>query len=69
MEAEQSQQIDGAKLFELANEYGRTIQLGTEGRQLKIVFQFSRQTKPIRHDQLEDFLSKLHQAKISSNNE
>lgn len=69
MEAEQSQQIDGAKLFELANEYGRTIQLGTEGRQLKIVFQFSRQNKTIRHDQLEDFLSKLHQAKISSNNE
>nr|WP_289038349.1 transcription-repair coupling factor [uncultured Allobacillus sp.] len=69
MEAEQSQQIDGAKLFELANEYGRMIQLGTEGRQLKIVFQFSRHNKAIRHDQLEDFLSKLHQAKISSNNE
>lgn len=49
MEAEQSQQIDGAKLFELANEYGRTIQLGTEGRQLKIVFQFSRQIKQFCH--------------------
>ncbi len=66
MGAEQSQSMDGTKLFELANEYGRTIQLGIEGQNLTIKFQFSRHDQATRYDQLEDFLSKLSQAKNSS---
>src|SRR5699024_10314190 len=37
IEGSRSQDIDGAKLFELANNYGRQIQLGTENTKLKVV--------------------------------
>src|SRR5699024_11731716 len=33
---ERSQDIDGTKLFELANEYGRCVRLGTTNDQLKV---------------------------------
>lgn len=49
VEAERSQQIDGGKLFELVNELGRNVQLGTTGDQLKITFKFSKESKEERY--------------------
>ncbi|GEL78256.1 transcription-repair coupling factor [Tenuibacillus multivorans] len=63
MEAEESQKVDGAELFTLANEYGRMVQLATEGKKLKITLQFQRHNRHERYDLLEDFLSKLKQTK------
>src|SRR5699024_10335197 len=44
VEEERSQQIDGAKLFELVNTLGRNVQLGTVGNKLKITFKFRKET-------------------------
>ncbi|TFJ92996.1 transcription-repair coupling factor [Lentibacillus salicampi] len=54
-----SQQVDGSKLFTLANQFGREFQLGTEGNKLKIVFTWSPDTRHQRYDILEDFISRL----------
>ncbi|GEN55342.1 transcription-repair coupling factor [Halobacillus faecis] len=59
MEAEQSQQIDGTKLFEFANQYGRMVQLGTEDSQLKVTFTWDRKTEFKRYELVEEFISKL----------
>ncbi|MUK88069.1 transcription-repair coupling factor [Ornithinibacillus sp. L9] len=56
---ERSQQIDGAKLFELANEFGRGIQLGTESNKLKIIYKPSRDTEHQRYEILGNFIEKL----------
>src|SRR5699024_2919 len=50
-----SQQVDGSKLFTLANQFGREFQLGTEGSKLKILFKWSRDTHEQRYDILENF--------------
>lgn len=65
MTEEASQQIDGAKLFELANQYGRMIQLGTEGQQLKMTFQFKRDMYPRRYKVMEEVLQSLKDVKHS----
>ena len=54
-----SQQVDGSKLFTLANQFGREFQLGTEGSKLKILFKWSRDTHEQRYDILENFISRL----------
>ncbi|MFD1039879.1 transcription-repair coupling factor [Virgibacillus byunsanensis] len=54
-----SKQIDGSKLFELANAFGRGIQLGTENNKLKITFTGSKDTKHKRYDIMEDIIDKL----------
>ncbi|WP_079477403.1 transcription-repair coupling factor [Halobacillus salinus] len=59
MEKEQSQEIDGAKLFDLANQYGRMIQLSTEDNQLKVTFTWDRKTKFNRYEMVQEFISKL----------
>lgn len=59
MEKEQSQEIDGAKLFDLANQYGRMVQLSTEDNQLKVTFTWDRKTKFNRYDMVQEFISKL----------
>ncbi|RCW63049.1 transcription-repair coupling factor [Saliterribacillus persicus] len=59
VEEEQSQQLDGAKLFEFANEYGRAIQLGTENRKLKVTFQLKDQSDPNRYNLVERFIHAL----------
>ncbi|MDC3414864.1 transcription-repair coupling factor [Aquibacillus sp. 3ASR75-11] len=64
MEEEASKQIDGAKLFEYANKYGRMIQLGTEGNKLKIVFQIDKKTYANRYDLVEEFLQGMHNVKL-----
>ncbi|WP_085993737.1 transcription-repair coupling factor [Oceanobacillus senegalensis] len=53
-----SQQIDGSKLFELANEFGRNVQLGTENQNLKIVFKTAK-NMPNRYEFVRDFIKKL----------
>src|SRR5690625_2994381 len=49
VESERSQQIDGSKLFELVNEFGRNVQLGTTNDQLKITFKFSKESREERY--------------------
>lgn len=63
VEEDRSQEIDGAKLFEFANQYGRMIQLGTENRQLKVKFRFSREPKLKRYEVLESFIQALKEMK------
>ncbi|MCA0985631.1 transcription-repair coupling factor [Halobacillus yeomjeoni] len=59
MEAEQSQSIDGSKLFEFANQYGRIVQLGTEDNKLKVTFNWDRKSQLKRYEIVEEFLSRL----------
>lgn len=50
VEEARSQQIDGTKLFELVNEFGRNVQLGTVGNQLKITFKFQKEPQEKRYE-------------------
>ncbi|WP_226585915.1 transcription-repair coupling factor [Halobacillus litoralis] len=59
MEADQSQNIDGSKLFEFANQYGRMVQLGTEEGQLKVTITWDRKNEWKRYELVEEFISKL----------
>lgn len=59
--AERSQQVDGAKLFELANEFERRILLGTEKDKLKITFTSNKATEHRRYDMVADFIKKMDQ--------
>lgn len=54
-----SQQIDGSKLFELANTYGQGVQLGTEYNKLKITVKWSKETEYKRYRTVEDIIDKL----------
>ncbi|MFC0525649.1 transcription-repair coupling factor [Pontibacillus salicampi] len=63
METEASQSIDGAKLFELANQYGRLIQLGTEETKLKMTFQFNRKDSLNRYKTVEEVTKALETVK------
>ncbi|WP_186575711.1 transcription-repair coupling factor [Aquibacillus kalidii] len=63
VEDEASQQIDGAKLFDFTNEYGRMIQLGTENRKLKIVFQWDKKNYQRRYEIVEQFIQALSSMK------
>ncbi|MDQ0352659.1 transcription-repair coupling factor (superfamily II helicase) [Alkalibacillus filiformis] len=69
MQEEESLKIDGSELFMLANEYGRMVQLGTEGQKLKIMIQYNHKNKQERYDVLEDLLSKLENVKKQPNHE
>lgn len=64
MEEERSQLLDGAKLFEFANQFGRMIQLGTKDRKLKVEFRFDKKQYEKRYDLLEDFLRALNDMEI-----
>ncbi|OZU89529.1 transcription-repair coupling factor [Virgibacillus indicus] len=59
VEENRSQQIDGSKLFELANDFGRGVQLGTENSKLKIAFKWSGETRYNRYETVESFIKKL----------
>ncbi|MGJ9460226.1 transcription-repair coupling factor [Oceanobacillus sp. CF4.6] len=54
-----SQQVDGSKLFELANSFGRNVGLGTENKKLKIVFKWSNESEYSRYEVIEKFIKKL----------
>ncbi|WP_099158894.1 transcription-repair coupling factor [Virgibacillus ndiopensis] len=55
-----SQEIDGSKLFTLANTFGRGIQLGTENQKLKISYKWSREVNHQHYEIVEDFIKQLH---------
>ena len=57
---DRSKQIDGTKLFELANEYGRSVRLGTANNQLKVIFTFSTEIKSVRYERVIKFINSLH---------
>ncbi|KGX85482.1 transcription-repair coupling factor [Pontibacillus litoralis] len=61
MEEEASQKIDGSKLFTIANQYGRTIQLGTDDRKLKITFQINSSNKANRYEVIHAFFKDMEQ--------
>ncbi|MGP4109176.1 transcription-repair coupling factor [Virgibacillus sp. L01] len=54
-----SQQVDGSKLFELANNFGREVQLGTEGSKLKVIFKWTKDTQHQRYEIVENFITHL----------
>ncbi|MGM8366141.1 transcription-repair coupling factor [Virgibacillus sp. W0181] len=54
-----SQQVDGAKLFELANEYRNKVNLGTAGNQLKIVYKWPRKEDDERYKEVATIIQKL----------
>src|SRR5690625_4040140 len=57
---ERSQDIDGTKLLELANEYGRSVRLGTTNDQLKVTFSFNRkETKKERYELVSNFIKEM----------
>src|SRR5699024_1495944 len=56
IEDNRSQKIDGAKLFELASTYGRTVQLGTTNNQLKITFKWAKESSLKRLDMVTEFI-------------
>ncbi|MEN2766719.1 transcription-repair coupling factor [Ornithinibacillus xuwenensis] len=56
---DRSQLVDGAKIFELANEFGREIMLGTEQNKLKVIYRFNRETSYKRYEVVKEFISKL----------
>lgn len=57
---ERSHDIDGTKLFELANEYGRSVRLGTTNDQLKVTFSFNRkETKKERYELVSNFIKEM----------
>ncbi len=39
--------VDGSKLFELANEFGRNVQLGTENNKLKIIITWTNEQQSV----------------------
>lgn len=59
IEESRSSQIDGSKLFELANEFGRNVNLGTENNKLKIVFKWTPETKHRRYENVEQLIGRL----------
>ncbi|MFD1021148.1 transcription-repair coupling factor [Thalassobacillus hwangdonensis] len=66
MTADESQQIDGAKLFEFANRYGRMIKLGTEDQKLKVTFQLDKKSHVRRYHLVEEFIQHLPDMKRSA---
>lgn len=59
IDEDRSQGIDGAKLFEAANSFGRNVQLGTENTKLKIIITWTNEGKHQRFDIAEDFIKRL----------
>ncbi|WP_339283942.1 transcription-repair coupling factor [Oceanobacillus sp. FSL K6-3682] len=54
-----SQEIDGSKLFEVANQFDRQISLGTENQNLKAGIKWSNDKAYKRHDVVVEFIKQL----------
>src|SRR5690625_3289619 len=67
LEEGRSQQIDGSKLFELANDFGRNVQLGTVGNKLKVIFQWKNETESERFQYMSSFIEKLSNVNYAQN--
>lgn len=59
VEENRSQQIDGAKLFEVANGFGRNVQLGTEHQKLKVSIRWSVDDTHARYETVEKFIQQM----------
>ncbi|HLS35628.1 MAG TPA: transcription-repair coupling factor [Bacillota bacterium] len=59
LEAERSQKVDGSKLFNVANEFGRSILLGTDQNQLKATIRWNKESEHQRYEITEQFIDKL----------
>ncbi|WP_188456143.1 transcription-repair coupling factor [Virgibacillus oceani] len=59
VDEQRSQEIDGSKLFTLANTFGRGIQLGTENQKLKIMYKWARDAEYQRYETVEEFIKQL----------
>lgn len=59
VDADRSQQVDGSKLFDLANNFGRGVQLGTENNKLKVTFKWARGKEHERYETVGEFIGKL----------
>src|SRR5690625_1652891 len=59
IDPDRSQKIDGAKLFELAHEFGRGVQLGTEQDKLKINLKLPREKEHLRYQIAGEIIKKL----------
>lgn len=57
-----SQQVDGSKLFTLANEFGRGVQLGTDNKKLKVTIQWAKDKKHERYEIASQFMKQLSNA-------
>ncbi|WP_080871812.1 transcription-repair coupling factor [Oceanobacillus timonensis] len=55
-----SQEIDGSKLFEVANQFDRQISLGTENQNLKAGLKWRNDKAYKRHDLVIEFIKKLN---------
>ena len=59
VDEKRSLQIDGSKLFQLANEFGRNVQLGTSGNKLMITFRWKREPQEKRYEIVRQFIERL----------
>ncbi|MGM8213040.1 transcription-repair coupling factor [Virgibacillus sp. W0430] len=59
IEEKRSQKIDGAKLFELANNYRNSITLGTSGNKLKVIYKWRKEDDAKRYNVIAEFIEKL----------
>jgi len=59
LDEERSQEIDGSKLFEAANQFDRQVSLGTENQNLKAGIKWSKDKAYKRHDTVIEFIKKL----------
>ncbi len=64
LEEERSLAIDGAKLFQLANEFGRRVQLGTAGNQLKVTFRWKKESQEERYEIVRQFIERLSEVNL-----
>ena len=56
---DRSQRIDGTKLLKIANEFGRSVQLGTEKTKLKINLKLPREKEHLRYQITGEVIKKL----------
>lgn len=59
IEEARTKEIDGAKLFDLANQYGRMMQVSADGDKLKVSFRLNKEQEKRRYEILEEFLQAL----------
>lgn len=59
IEEERSKQIDGAKLFALTDEFGRSVQFGTDNNNLKITFTETKERETKFYEMIIQFIKRL----------
>src|SRR5699024_5517069 len=65
VEEDRSQEIDGSKLFELANTFGRDVQLGTDNNKLKVTFKGAKEIADHQYETVNLLLSVPNKLKVT----